>query len=393
MARQYSLNGSPLLSNNSAIRFYRTGSTPPVAPSGLQAQVASGTQINLSWEDNSTDETGFRVERSSGGGAFVQVALTGAGVTTYQNMGLTAGTSYSYRVIATNAAGDSAASNTATAITPTVPVAPSGLTAATISSTQINLTWADNATDEVGYRILRSTDNATFGQIAQLPAGTTAFQSTGLQADTIYYFQVLAYNSAGESGFSAATAKTNPPAAPSAPGNLIATAASSSQINLTWTDVSTETSYRVEQSLDSINFLIVATLAANTSSYVRNGLTANTTYHFRVVAINSGGQAASTASGTTLAAVPNAPSALSASAVTATSVTLRWLDNSGNESGFVLERIAGKVIVAIPLASNSTSYTDGGLKAGSRYSYRVKAMAGSVSSGYSNTVSATTLRR
>jgi PKD repeat protein len=393
MARQYSLNGSPLLANNSAVRFSRGNSTRPAAPSNLTAQAASGTQINLSWTDNSTDETGFRIERSSGGGGFAQVAVTGAGVTTYPNTGLTAGIAYTYRVIAVNAAGDSTASNTATATTPTPPAAPTGLTATVVSSTQINLAWTDYASDETGYRVLRSTDNATFGQIAQLPAGTTAYQSTGLQADTTYYFRVVAYNNGGPSEFAAASAKTDPPPPPPAPGNLTATAVSSSQITLNWADVATETSYRVEKSTDNATFSTVATLAANASSYTVSGLTANTTYYFRVVAINSGGEAASTASATTLSATPTAPSNLSASGVTTTAVVLTWRDNSNNESGFVLERIAGKVTVTISPGANTTSYSDTGLKAGTKYSYRVKAVAGSVSSAYSNTVTVTTLRR
>jgi hypothetical protein len=157
--------------------------------------------------------------------------------------------------------------------------------------------------------------------------------------------------------------------------------------------VATETSYRVEKSTDNATFSTVATLAANASSYTVSGLTANTTYYFRVVAINSGGEAASTASATTLSATPTAPSNLSASGVTTTAVVLTWRDNSNNESGFVLERIAGKVTVTISPGANTTSYSDTGLKAGTKYSYRVKAVAGSVSSAYSNTVTVTTLRR
>lgn len=93
--------------------------TPPAAPSGLTATAVSASQINLSWVDNSTNETAFLIERCQGSGcsAFTQIASVGADVTTYSDSGLTAGTSYSYRVRASNSAGASAYSNTASATT------------------------------------------------------------------------------------------------------------------------------------------------------------------------------------------------------------------------------------------------------------------------------------
>ena len=92
--------------------------SPPAAPSGLTATAASTTQINLTWTDNSSNETGFKIERKTGaGGTYAQIATVGASVTTYSNTGLAIGTNYFYRVRATNAAGDSAYSNEASATT------------------------------------------------------------------------------------------------------------------------------------------------------------------------------------------------------------------------------------------------------------------------------------
>jgi hypothetical protein len=92
--------------------------TPPAAPSNLSATAVSQTQINLSWADNSTNETGFRVERSTNGSSFVQIATVGAGATSYASTGLRRNRLYYYRVRAYNASGNSAYSNTASARTP-----------------------------------------------------------------------------------------------------------------------------------------------------------------------------------------------------------------------------------------------------------------------------------
>jgi alpha-tubulin suppressor-like RCC1 family protein len=93
--------------------------SPPAAPSNLAASAVSSAQINLSWTDNSTTEDGFRIERCSGSGctSFAQVATVGANATTYSDTGLAAGTAYSYRVRAYNAAGNSGYSNVAGAWT------------------------------------------------------------------------------------------------------------------------------------------------------------------------------------------------------------------------------------------------------------------------------------
>ena len=93
--------------------------SPPAAPTNLAATTVSASQIDLSWTDNASDETAFRIERCAGAscGTFTEIALVGSNVVSYQNAGLAGSTSYSYRVRASNAAGTSSYSNVATAIT------------------------------------------------------------------------------------------------------------------------------------------------------------------------------------------------------------------------------------------------------------------------------------
>lgn len=89
----------------------------PAAPSGLVATSTSTTTAQLSWVDNSSNETGFKIERSDDGVNFSQVGSVGANVTTFGDTGLSSGTLYTYRVRATNGGVDSVASGTASAVT------------------------------------------------------------------------------------------------------------------------------------------------------------------------------------------------------------------------------------------------------------------------------------
>ena len=234
------------------------GSTPPVtkpaAPSGLGAAAVSTSQINLTWTDGSTDETGFKVERSTDGVTFTLVTTVGTNVTNYSNTGLAASTLYAFRVRATNSAGDSADSNTASATTQaalTVPAAPSGLSAAAVSGSQINLAWTDASTNETGFKIERSTGSGSFSQIGTVGAGITSYAATGLAGSTTYSFRVRANNPQGDSGFSNTASATTTGSAPSAPGGFRGSpnyvGASLVSVRLYWNSSPRTSSYRLEK--------------------------------------------------------------------------------------------------------------------------------------------------
>jgi ELWxxDGT repeat protein len=100
--------------------------TLPDAPSVLDATAAGGTTVNVSWQDNSSNESGFVVERRSGAaGPWVALGTVQAGVTQYADATAAAGQQYFYRARATNPAGRSDPSNADGAATPARPVAPS----------------------------------------------------------------------------------------------------------------------------------------------------------------------------------------------------------------------------------------------------------------------------
>ncbi len=93
-------------------------STLPTAPASLVATAVSRTQINLTWTDNASNESGYQIERSNNGSSFSLIATTGPDVTAIASTGLSANRKYFFRVRAINVAGTSAYSNTASAKTP-----------------------------------------------------------------------------------------------------------------------------------------------------------------------------------------------------------------------------------------------------------------------------------
>jgi hypothetical protein len=368
-----------------------TGVTAPAAPSGLSATAAFSTSITLSWTDQSTNEDTFKVERALGAGAFSQVGTVGPNVTTYADSGLIAGTSYSYRVRASNTGGDSAYSNTASATTlPSSPAAPSGLTATAASTTSISLTWVDQSTNEDTFKIERALGAGAFSQVATVGPNITTYADSGLTAGTSYSYRVRASNTGGDSAYSNTATATTVPTAPAVPSGLSATAASSTSINLTWVDNSTnETSFKIERALGAGAFSQVGTVGAGVTTYADSGLTAGTSYSYRVRASNTGGDSAysNTASATTLPTPPAAPTGLVATAVSRTQINLTWVDQANNENGFKIERKdgGGSFAEIATVGANVTTYADTGLTRNTRYTYRVRAYNSAGNSASSNT--------
>jgi len=271
----------------------------PAAPTTLAATAVSSTQINLTWVDASTNETGFQIERSlTTGTGFTLVTTTAANAVSFSNAGLTAGTKYFYRIRAINAGGNSAytaEANATTVVAP--PAAPTTLAATAASSTQINLTWVDASTNETGFQIERSLTAGTgFTLVTNMPANSVSFSNTGLTAGTKYFYRIRAINAGGNSAYTAEANATTTVAPPAAPTTLAATAASSTQINLTWVDASTnETGFQIERSLTAgSGFALITTTSANAVSFSNTGLTAGTQYFYRIRAINAGGNSAYT---------------------------------------------------------------------------------------------------
>ena len=399
--RVSAFNGAGAASSNVAEASTQT--PVPAAPSGLTATSVSTSQINLVWTDNSTNEAGFRVERCTGAGctAFLSVATLGANVTSFSNMGLAAGTLYRYRVVAHNAGGG-AASNIAEATTrPNAPAAPTNLIATVASPSQINLAWTDNSSNEDGFRIERCTGSTctNFVQVGQVTANVKSWPSTGLTSSTTYRYRVIAFNITG-TAVSNIAAATTPATVPAAPSGLTATVGMG-QVSLSWTDNSfDETGFRVQRCAGAgcTSFAQVGQPGANVQSFNDTSVLASTTYRYRVVAYNSAGNSSpSNVVEVTTGAVPVAPSGLTLTSITSTSATIRWNDNSTDESGFRIERCAGSSCTNFQqvgqVGAGVRTFTNSGLARTQTYRYRVRAFNANGNSAYSNTISVRTPNR
>jgi uncharacterized protein (TIGR02145 family) len=121
-----------------------TTTVVPISPSNLTGVVVSSTQINLSWTDNSTNETGFKIERKTGSGTYNVVGTTATDITIFNDFGLTPGTTYTFRVYSNNAVGNSLTYSNEINVT----TLSSALLPVTIG-TQI---WSSNNLDVTTYR-------------------------------------------------------------------------------------------------------------------------------------------------------------------------------------------------------------------------------------------------
>jgi hypothetical protein len=355
---------------------------PAPAPAALRVERSTAHALVLAWEDRALRETAYRVERAPAAEAprYALLATLPAGASGYTDTGLAPDTAYAYRVSAVGPTGASHAELSAR--TPALPEAPSALVAQAAGPGAVVLRWSLPAGARTGLELERATDGGAWAPLASLGGDATAHVDVTAQAEREYLYRLRASAAAGASAWSAPAPVTTPPPAPAA---LVASATSPSSVRLTWQDAAQrETGYRVERVAETGAATVLATRGPDTTSFEESGLTAGTSYRYRVVAVGAGGESAALADVAT-PAPPPAPSALMAQVAGPTEVRLSWGYTGGPPQSFQLERAqdGGAFQPLDAVDASMRVYTDLLAPPGSTLSYRVRAVSASGTSGWS----------
>ena len=385
------------------------------APWFLNASSPSESQIDVTWRDNSTNETAFELHRSTTGvnGIFTLLATTGANVGSYSDKAVQFGVQYCYRVRAVRVTGNrttySAFSDTDILCLATG--APSSLNAIASSPTAIDLSWQDNSSSETGFEV--HVFVASSVPVATTAANTTVYTHSGLEANTGYCHRVRAFRVAGNdtvySPFSSTVCTTTPNGPPAAVSS-VQLSPYGGGVAVQWGWTKGATSFGIFRSMDGgTSWTRVATVSGNW--FYDQPLPGEQQVCYRVVASNELGDAPPSpmACATTLPPPP----ILTAIVVDAQTLELRWNDVSAAEDGYEVWVYyyrgsmgcysgGGGAIdtgtyeyeaLVTTLPANSTSYRapaipDDSCVPPTRAYYYVVTLKGGVAVAYSNQVSA-----
>jgi predicted phage tail protein len=287
---------------------------------------------------------------------------------------------------------------------PTVPAAPVATAATSVTQSGFQANW-NASTGASSYRLDVSTSSSFTSYVTGYQDLTVTGLSravSGLSASTAYYYRARAANAAGTSGSSnTITATTSAPSTP--PAAPVATAATNvlgTSCQANWNASGGATSYRLDVSADESFATFVAgyqDLTVSGLSQAVSGLSASTSYYYRVRAVNAYGTSGNSnviTLDTGVLTPPAAPVATAGTSVTTTSFQANWSAASGaasyrldvsTNSGFT-SYIAGYQDLTVSGVSQAVS----GLSASTAYYYRVRAVNADGTSGNSNTITVTT---
>ncbi len=174
-----------------------SGGESPSPPYSLVANATGHDRIALSWQADSSNTHGFRVQRRhSSTGNWYQIKSLPASARTFTNVSLDAASTYSYRIHSHNEYGNSSHSNTASATTQSnAPNAPASLNGWAISSTRVAMSWTDTNNGTASFQVEASPDGQNWSLVAYLSSSTTNYVRS-VSTNSTNYFRVRAYNAA-----------------------------------------------------------------------------------------------------------------------------------------------------------------------------------------------------
>lgn len=376
----------PMLSISSPTPAQRpvTSDAAPSAPGSLSASSSAPTTASLTWTQVSGN-SGYRIERAAGNGAFSIISTTTTDQNTFEDVGLTTNITYRYRVSTLAGSQVSSASPTAS-ITPVMGTnlaAPQSLSATNPTPTTVRLAWT-GTTSTVAVLVQRSIDGGmNWTNLATISGASTTY-TDNVQRNTLYAYRLQASSFTATSPFTGSVSLITPPAeVPS----FLRTAISKNTAELTWTAVQGATGYVIEQSKETGAYSVLQTLPGGTTRTTISDLENGTVYQYRIRATNAGGSSLSTQVNGVLT-ITAAPAGLVVVPGDGVTANISFTPTKG-ASSYILERqSAGRPFSRLAtLNASVTTYTDNQIVIGEQYEYRVKAVNGSGDSEYSNVVS------
>lgn len=369
-------------------------------PTGLTATPLSSTTIKLTFDALDTNATKIVISYSLNGSSYSAIGSLTLPRTDVPVSGLSPNTQYWFKINVSRDSNTSAMSDSATVKTPaagTPPAPPTELEGIAINCNNVELKWKDNSDNEDGFKIERKEGAGSYSEIATVTANTSVFTDSTVAASKSYTYRVRSYNGFGNSTYSNELLITTPLCGPvpNSPTNLNATLTAATEALIKWTDTSdNEGGFKLERKAEGGAYAVIKTLTANTTETQDTGLLPDTKYYYRIRAYNEYGYSnySNEPSITTPSetAKPDAPSGLTAAATSCNQVVLNWVDNSVNETYFIVERkLEGEdyTIITGTIAANTSTYTDTTVEESKKYYYRIKATNINGDSGYSNEIS------
>ncbi|HPL52958.1 MAG TPA: S-layer homology domain-containing protein [Bacillota bacterium] len=262
-------------------------------------------------------------------------------------------------------------------------LAPSDLAAETVGETQVNLTWKDNTANETGFRIFRrEAGGFPYLHIATIgpnTGNTASFNDTSAAREKTYFYKVHAYKTGTASDYSNEVTVSTPVLA--CPDGLAVTNYTSRSITIVWNDNSKfEQGYNVNIGREGAMLFNKYTAAPNSTSYLFEDLTPGIQYWISVEAFDAEDNKIATEKITLRTPFEilqplKKPTQLNANVITKNKILLSWKDNSGGETGYIVERKEKEQVnytVLANLSANSEVYNDNTVIEDKVYIYRVK---------------------
>ena len=347
----------------------------PSSVKSLTYSTRSSSAVALKWNANQY-VTGYIIEQYTDGEWIVIKDITDVATVSCKVTGLSASTTYKFRIKAYSAIGDNRYYSEYTGMSVnTLPSGVKNFTYSARSSSAVALKWAKN-TSANGY-VIEQYKSGKWVAIKTITSNATvSYKVTGLSASTTCKFRIRAYKTYGTSklysGYVSKTVNT----LPSGVKSFTYSARSSSAVVLKWTKNTSASGYVIEQYKNG-KWVVIKTITKNsTVSYKVTGLKASTANKFRIKAYKSYGSS-KLYSGYVSKSVNTLPSGVTGFTYSDRSnntITLKWNKN-GSASGYVIEQYKnGKWVVIKTVTKNSiVSYKVSGLKKATSYKFRIKA--------------------